>query len=38
MQWLLAHPEFIMNRLYVSGDSYGGKIVPMLALEIAKGS
>ncbi|KAG6406691.1 hypothetical protein SASPL_134300 [Salvia splendens] len=37
-KWLLAHPEFIKNRLYVSGDSYGGKIVPMLALQIAKGN
>ncbi|KAG6409008.1 hypothetical protein SASPL_132037 [Salvia splendens] len=37
-KWLLAHPEFIKNRLYVTGDSYGGKIAPMLALEIAKGS
>ncbi|KAL1534495.1 serine carboxypeptidase-like 7 [Salvia divinorum] len=37
-KWMLAHPEFIKNRLYVSGDSYGGKIVPMFALEIAKGN
>ncbi|KAG6382968.1 hypothetical protein SASPL_157297 [Salvia splendens] len=37
-KWLLAHPEFIKNRLYVSGDSYGGKIVPMVALEMAKGN
>ncbi|XP_047978229.1 serine carboxypeptidase-like 13 [Salvia hispanica] len=37
-KWLLAHPEFIKNNLYVSGDSYGGKIVPMVALEIAKGN
>ncbi|XP_042006225.1 serine carboxypeptidase-like 18 [Salvia splendens] len=37
-KWLLAHPEFIKNRLYVTGDSYGGKIAPMLALEIAKGN
>ncbi|XP_047982866.1 serine carboxypeptidase-like 11 [Salvia hispanica] len=37
-KWLLAHPEFIKNRFYVTGDSYGGKIVPMLALQIAKGN
>ncbi|KAL1534493.1 sinapoylglucose--choline O-sinapoyltransferase [Salvia divinorum] len=37
-KWLLAHPVFIKNRLYVSGDSYGGKIAPMLALAIAKGN
>ncbi|XP_047982871.1 serine carboxypeptidase-like 18 isoform X2 [Salvia hispanica] len=37
-KWLLAHPEFIKNRLYVTGVSYGGKIAPMLALQIAKGN
>ncbi|KAG8368498.1 hypothetical protein BUALT_Bualt15G0051900 [Buddleja alternifolia] len=35
-KWLLNHPTFLKNRLYVVGDSYGGKIIPMLALEIAE--
>ncbi|KAK4437969.1 Serine carboxypeptidase-like 18 [Sesamum alatum] len=37
-KWMLNHTEFIKNRLYVAGDSYGGKIAPMVALEIAKGN
>ncbi|CAI9770000.1 unnamed protein product [Fraxinus pennsylvanica] len=37
-KWLLNHPMFIKNRLYVSGDSYGGKLVPMVALEILRGN
>ncbi|KAL0449425.1 UNVERIFIED_CONTAM: Serine carboxypeptidase-like 16 [Sesamum latifolium] len=36
-KWLLNHSEFAKNRLYVAGDSYGGKIVPMVALKIAEG-
>ncbi|KAG8368505.1 hypothetical protein BUALT_Bualt15G0052600 [Buddleja alternifolia] len=36
-KWLLNHPTFLKNRLYVVGDSYGGKIIPMVALEIAEG-
>ncbi|CAN1135630.1 Serine carboxypeptidase-like 18 [Linum perenne] len=27
-QWLIDHPEFISNPVYVGGDSYSGLIVP----------
>ncbi|PIN18370.1 Serine carboxypeptidases (lysosomal cathepsin A) [Handroanthus impetiginosus] len=37
-KWLLKHPTFLKNRLYVAGDSQGGKIAPMVAFEIAKGN
>ncbi|XP_022857554.1 serine carboxypeptidase-like 18 [Olea europaea var. sylvestris] len=37
-KWLLKHPRFIKNRLYVGGESYGGKLVPMIAMEILLGN
>ncbi|KAL0422546.1 UNVERIFIED_CONTAM: Serine carboxypeptidase-like 18 [Sesamum latifolium] len=37
-KWLLNHPEFVKNRMYIAGDSHGGKIAPMVALEIVKGN
>lgn len=37
-KWLLNHPQFLKNQLYISGDSYSGIIVPMLAYEISQGN
>ncbi|OWM84335.1 hypothetical protein CDL15_Pgr027104 [Punica granatum] len=28
-KWLLEHPEYISNQMYVNGDSYSGVIVPL---------
>ncbi|XP_051132528.1 serine carboxypeptidase-like 7 isoform X2 [Andrographis paniculata] len=37
-KWLDSHPSFRKNRLYITGDSHGGKIAPMVALAIARGN
>ncbi|KAG6469548.1 hypothetical protein ZIOFF_070477 [Zingiber officinale] len=38
LQWLVEHPQFISNPLYIVGDSYAGKIVPMVAKRILDGN
>ena len=37
MQWLLDHPQYIKNPLYIAGDSYSGVIVPQVTLLISNG-
>ncbi|XP_034699224.1 serine carboxypeptidase-like 18 isoform X3 [Vitis riparia] len=37
-KWLVDHPEFLKNELYVGGDSYSGIPVPMVVQEIYYGS
>ncbi|KAH0466794.1 hypothetical protein IEQ34_004032 [Dendrobium chrysotoxum] len=36
-QWLLDHPHFLSNPFYVGGNSYGGKMVPIVAHKVAEG-
>ncbi|GKV19802.1 hypothetical protein SLEP1_g30020 [Rubroshorea leprosula] len=37
-KWMLDHQHLAFNPLYISGDSYSGKIVPIVTLEIALGN
>ncbi|KAK3411928.1 hypothetical protein EUGRSUZ_I00690 [Eucalyptus grandis] len=37
-KWLLSHPCFIENDVYIAGDSYSGKVVPLIAREILEAS
>ncbi|XP_042495430.1 serine carboxypeptidase-like 18 [Macadamia integrifolia] len=37
-KWMIDHPEFLENHFYVAGDSYSGKIVPLVAKEISDGN
>lgn len=37
-KWLIRHPEFLKNELYISGDSYSGLPVPMVIELILNGN
>ncbi|KAB1203971.1 Serine carboxypeptidase-like 2 [Morella rubra] len=36
-KWLIDHPEFVSNPVYVGGDSYSGIPIPVLVQEISNG-
>ncbi|PWA35889.1 peptidase S10, serine carboxypeptidase, Alpha/Beta hydrolase fold protein [Artemisia annua] len=38
IQWLVEHPWFISNPLYVTGISYMGILVPLVTLEVYEGN
>ncbi|XP_030472526.2 serine carboxypeptidase-like 18 [Syzygium oleosum] len=37
-KWLMAHPKFLTNPLYITGDSYSGVIVPIIVKEVYDGN
>lgn len=37
LQWLMDHPKFLSNDLYIAGDSYSGIIVPLIVKRIYYG-
>ncbi|KAI4366493.1 hypothetical protein MLD38_022364 [Melastoma candidum] len=37
-KWLIQHPDFLPNEVYIGGDSYSGFIIPVLVQEIIKGN
>ncbi|KAK8962539.1 Serine carboxypeptidase-like 18 [Platanthera guangdongensis] len=37
-KWLLDHPRFLSNPLYMGGDSYGGKVAVLVAHNIVEGN
>ncbi|PIN23059.1 Serine carboxypeptidases (lysosomal cathepsin A) [Handroanthus impetiginosus] len=37
-KWLISHPKYINNPLYVGGDSYSGITVPLVANNVYKGN
>ncbi|KAF7126757.1 hypothetical protein RHSIM_Rhsim11G0150900 [Rhododendron simsii] len=38
LKWLMDHPIFLSNELYVGGDSYSGLIVPIIVQKIYDGN
>ncbi|KAM5549718.1 serine carboxypeptidase-like 18 [Rosa sericea] len=37
-KWLVDHPRFLSNPLYIAGDSYAGKVLPIIVQEVSDGN
>jgi len=37
MQWFFDHPQYLLNPFYIGGDSYAGKVIPLIAQDISEG-
>ncbi|XP_030522866.1 serine carboxypeptidase-like 18 [Rhodamnia argentea] len=37
-KWLMSHPKFLTNPLYITGDSYSGVVIPIIVKEIYDGN
>nr|DAD24905.1 TPA_asm: hypothetical protein HUJ06_026369 [Nelumbo nucifera] len=37
-KWLMDHPEFLSNAVYIGGDSYSGKTAPLVVIDILNGN
>ncbi|XP_078441027.1 serine carboxypeptidase-like 11 [Wolffia australiana] len=37
-KWFVDHPEFLSNHFYVGGDSYGGKVAPIMIHDLITGN
>ncbi|XP_042508668.1 serine carboxypeptidase-like 18 [Macadamia integrifolia] len=37
-KWMIDHPELVNNPIYVAGDSYSGKIIPLVVKDISDGN
>lgn len=37
LQWLIDHPTFLSNQVYIGGDSYSGIPIPVIVQEISQG-
>lgn len=38
LQWLVEHPKFLNNQLYIGADSYSGIVLPIIVQEIYNGT
>uniref|UniRef100_A0A3B6RDP0 Uncharacterized protein n=1 Tax=Triticum aestivum TaxID=4565 RepID=A0A3B6RDP0_WHEAT len=36
-KWFIDHPQYLSNPFYIGGDSYAGKVVPLIAQYVSEG-